>query len=563
MPHEKDMDSLMERLRQYKDYYDSWRQEAEKAEEFYEGEFAITRPKGVRPIIPPTARRAIELATTELITDAATVHRRRDDHSEKQRGWDDKIERGFQNWLLDQEEYHQTPVLHDAGKMLLRRGVTFFAGPFFNATTGEIWTEAYDPLLVFIEPGPEPREAFIDAEMTVAEWEQTLEKYGPEATFDRKDRSPISIIRAIQWYHYDRGQPFCEYAAWVEGDQEFAVGPRRLAYPYLPIDAVASGWGSKALGSDPKQQWVSLIDAGVRDLLVAEAEMFTILSAYGRQVVWNRYRLPPNVALPEKFAIEIEPNSITFNVPEQLVPFDVTPLPREVSDHFERVRFLVGEFLFQPILAGQRQPNVGTATGLALLSTRARRKFNPPIRLLQAGVSRLLARLGKLLVNIDAITRSRNTFTWRGADVSSFMFDEDFSMEVDLSVRDDEERRLLITQGISLDGKIPQRMQWEVFYGIENYTAARNEWLQDRFLAGEAFMNDIAMEYTAQVEAAKAEKTGKQGDRAAEAGKQNQPSSLRQLAEAFRVNRTGFPGRQPETVEGLSARADELGIPRF
>lgn len=546
----EDKATLSARFEQYKDYYAELYAEIEAAESFYNLEFAITKPEDQAPIIPPNAHKDVDSAVNELITDTPKVRRRREGHSEAQKRDDDSIEAALQNFLLDLEEYLEAPVLHESAKSQFVQGGVVFAGPFWNKESERAWFEPYDLGNVLMEPGPEPREGFVHMKLTVSEMEQLAIRDPKLGAFTKGDRKETDEVTLVRWYSFDPATGKGEQAAWIDDENDFLQAPGVLGYPYLPLDIVSTGWGRMVLGTPPAKKYVGMLDKGARDLYRSQAEMFTMLQSHAGQQVWGIYKAPPGTDFAEDFKIFTTPNTTTRDWPAGLEHREMDPLSPAVEAHFERLNSMVSRQVYNPVLAGERIKGVTTATGQLALTGRARRHFYPPLRFLRAGVSRVLYKMGLLIEMATDIWGDDFAFEWRGAKLTKAMYHGDYSVEVELLAEDEEERRIKVAEGTALEGKLPQRMIWEDYYGIENYAAALEDWLTERIVASEQWMQSVLAAFGQAGAAEEAQgSTGRQG---------GQP--LQELATAFRAARTGFPQTQPGTVEGV---AGQLQAPRM
>ena len=555
MPELSELSELKQRFDAYASHYETWYERMRAAKKYYDLDFGadIVKPPDTPERIPPTARTRVETAVIEMVTDTPIVRRRRAGHTQQQDAHDDDIEAALQAFLLDREEYLATPVLHEAAKYQMGwGGAVIFAGPFFNLAEKIIWFDAYNPLTVYMEPGASPREGFIHIEMTAAELEQ-LASESPIGEWEREHRKPTDKVTLVQWYSYrdEKG----EYAAWLKDEAEFLVAPRPSGYPYLPLDIVYSGWGQRGIGTTPEDAAVPMLNKGAQTLIVNEAEMFTVMAAAAGQQVWGRYRKPQGVVLPQNFTISTLPNSVT-EMPPEIEPLETPGLSPEVSRHFDLVESLIDDALFSRVLAGERQPGVGTATGLTLLASRARRRFYPPIRLLQAGLSRVLLKVGLLVHHLNE-THVQDSFEWRGCELADKLYHDDYTVEVQLLSEDEEERRIKRAEGVALDGKIPRRIIWQDYYGIENYAEAFEDYVFEKLVDSDAFLNSLVQEYGLRAQAKKVEE-----------GRERQEQlggrvAMDEMAGMYRAARQGFVPTQTGTPEGVAQAVQQprqLGV---
>lgn len=550
MPNET-IEDLGARLLRYEDHFRTLYGEMETAKEFYDLKFSFDKPDELTySFIPPTAHTSVDDAANELITENPRVRRRREGHNEAQEHDDDGIEAALQAFLLDVEEYLQSPVLHEAGKLQIGRGGVALVGPLWNMKSERVWFEAYDFLTVLPEPGPEPREVFLRLEMTVAEFEQLAARDARFQEFDRESRKETDKVKFVQWYSYEPGESNGRYAAWIEGGGEFLKKPGPSGYPYLPVELIPSGWGQATVGVSPEDTYVSLLDTGEQSLLRAEAQMLTMLQSHAAEKVWERYRVPPGTQIPKDFQLSRVPGSISY-IPEVMQPFESPELSQAVEAHFLRVSGLLERHLVSPILSDQRPAGVTTATQHAMLTGRARRRFRPPVRLLQSGVARLLVKVGLLLRLATEIFGESFFFEWRGAKLFNKMYRDDYTVEVELLAADEEEQRVRVAEGTALDGKLPRRHIWENYYGIENFSAAYEDWQFEQIVESDEWRQSVNQVFQQVV--MEKERKGQQG------GTQT-PQPLEALARLFRAARPGFAPAQPGTVEGL---AGQVAAPRM
>lgn len=553
MADKEHIDDLKERFQRYETHYEGLYSEMREAEKYFRGKFEITKPKEVAAVIPPTARNKVETAVTEMLTDKPKVRRRRsDEDSEAQKKRNDQIEAGYQALLLDAEEYLQTPLLHEMGNLQMRRGSAVLYGPLYKLREHRIYYDALDPLSVYFEPGAWPREAFLHLSMTVAEMGQLAERYPLLSGFDPGNRHETEEITLVQWTKAPPPPAEGElpiagrYAAWVKDDKGFLAKPQSSGYPYLPFDPVYTGWGLRVLGAKAEDVAVSLIHPGTRPLLVNEAEMYTILTAAAGYETWGRYYTEEGQVLPDGFKVEYAPGSITSGVPAGgLKPFTSQPLSPAVPEHFARIYQLLQEAFFSAILAGQAQPGQRTATANAILSGNTRKKFFLPMRMLQGGVSRMLARTGVLMEFLSKAKGSEQLFVWRGNKISHTMFGGDYSVEVDLIAPDVQEERIKVAEGKTLVGILDERTILEEYLMQENASKVMRDKLFDRLVNSEAFLQGVLEAYQGQLQGSMRPVTvGANGN-----GNGQQPgATMERLSQMYRAAKTGF---QPEAAGGL------------
>ena len=553
MPDET-IEELHETYGDYETHYKGFYSAMTKAKQFYDLDFTIVKPPNVDAVKPPTARTRIDQAVQELITVNPKVRRRRLKETTTAQSHDDQIEKGLQAFLLNAEEYAQTPLLQEASKLQIMRGAAVFAGPFYDKIQNLCYFDVYDPLTVLIEPGAFPRQGFVHVSLTVAEMEQLSNRVARLKGFDRKTRKSTDEIEFVQWWKYEAGEDgklvSGRYAAWIKDDEDFVCSPTPSGYPYLPLDMVWSGWGQRHLGSKPEETGISLLHGGAQTLLQAEAEGFTMQQANALSSTWGRYKARAGIPIAKDFAIDTAPNSITFDWPEGLEPIEVEGLPAEAGAHLDRVERRLDETLYSRILQGQRQPGVTTATAYSILTGRSRRRFDPPMRHLQAGGARLLLKVGQLLqflTDMPGSEAEEKKFTWRGVDLEAKLYEGDLTVELDLAAEDDEERRLKIAEGVSLWDKMDHRYIGEEYFGRENWTEAEEQMAFEAIIHSQQFV-DVVLELFVGI----AQK--RQADQQTEAAAEADTGTLNRLGSAFRAARTGTPPTQPGTVESAAAR---------
>lgn len=562
MPLDIDTSKLRDRFRHYEGYYASHYANMRKAKAHYDLNFSITKPPKTEKFIPPTGRTRTDIAVDQLITDSPKVHRHRDAHDEHGKKADDAIELALQGFLLEAEEYLQSPPLYEASQFQMQRGAAVLGGPFYDVDEGRTWFDVYDPLTVLMEPGASPREGFLHITLTVAEMEQLAQQYDRFSRFVRGTRTPTHEIKLVQWWSWDsathqtdKGQRKSgQYAAWINEDTGFLHELADSGYPYMPLDVVGTGWGVRALGVKPEENFIPLLHQGARDMLVAEAEMFTMLHAYASQVVWNRYKAGPGTTLPANFQIDPLPNSITFDWATDLVPLDIVPMPREVAEGLGRINAYLDDTLFSRILAGQRQPGVTTATAYAMLTGGSRKKFRSPMRFLQGGTARLLLRLGYLVDYLTVNAKVAPVFKWRGAKLDRAMYGDDFTVEVDLMAEDDEERRLKIAEGQSLKEILSERELYEDYAGRENFTGSRRERMLDNVMNSDWF-NQLLGQVTQMAVQGRLE--ARQQESQARQTPVDETQVMDRFAQMFRAAKTGNAPGGLGPVEGAAQGAGQ------
>ena len=552
-------EDLNARYRRYGGYYSNLFKEMTAAETFYKGLFEVSVPEKVEPVRPPTARTRLDVAVTELITDSPKVFRRRSHHTERQKALDDQIELALQAFLLDSEEYLQTPTLHEAGRMQFLRGMAVLLGPLVDLSgdTARVYYEACDPFTVCFEPGARPREAFLHCKVTVAEMEQLVDQYKIK-NFRRGSRSDITELTLVQWFtRPGASEKQGVKAVWLAEEEGFLVPPGKSGFRYLPLEPIYSGWGSRTMGAKPEDVAVSLLHSGVRSLLKNESELFTLLTSAAKNAVWGHYMLPPGQELPEGFEIEWTPGSITQGVPP-IVPFPHDPLPPETGNQFNLIQSMLDDALFTRMLAGQRQPGVSTATGIQILTNRARRRFYPPLRLMQAGISRLLFKVGLLTETLTELGVS--TLSWRGFELTNAMYQGDYSVEVDLAAEDEEERRIRAAEGVALDGKITRERIWRDYFGIEDTSGEFKQWIKEKIHDSPAYIDSIIQMYGLLLSGKKTEAAEKMRGMSQEYQREMGPgTAMDRLSSVYRQAKLGFAPTQPGTLGGTVQQMRQLG----
>ena len=567
MADKEHIDDLKERYARYEQHYEGLYAEMREAEKYYRGKFEIVKPKEVAAVIPPTAYTKVQTAITEMITDQPKVRRRRnegDTEAEKRRN--DLIEAALQAFLLDCEEYLQTPLLHELGNLQMRRGMAITYGPLYNKRQRRLYYDSLDPLNVYLEPGQWPREAFIHLTMPSAEMEQLAERYPKLRDYDPGSRHETEEVTLIQWYKAppvpEEGEKLVSgrYAAWIKDDKNHIAKPQPSGYPFLPLDSIYTGWGLRTLGAKVVDIAVGLIHPGTRPLLTAEAEMFTLLTSAAGYETWGRYYTEQGQVAPTDFKIDYAPGSVTRDVPPGgLHLFSSQPLSPAVADHFARLYQMLQEAFFSAVLSGMPPTGQRAATAFAILTGNSRKKFYLPMRMLQAGVSRMLYRLGTMMEFLSEVEGFEQVLEFRGNKISHSMYGGDYSVEVDLMAPDIQEQRVRVAEGKTLVGLLDERTILEKYLMEENASAVQRALQLDKLKNSEVFLNSVMKGYLGYLDE-RAGSASKPFGGTGEAGPQG--DVMARLAEVMRAAKTGFSPTQPQELgAGVAAvqQARQLG----
>ncbi len=475
-----DLDKVQERYRNLLEYYGGLRSRWDEDEHYYKGDFEFTLPDTANKIVPATGRNAIDIPSTHLITEKPMVKRRRELRGVKEAEEEDDVESFCMAFLKYNERMAETPPLHDAGKFQFLRGQAILLGPLFNLKAWQagkerfLWYDAVDPKIVLMEPGPYPREVFLVYEVTAAEAEQLAERHTEFKGFEIGTRRNIDRVTLVQWYGFTSPKDkICWKGAWDDGLEHgstWITSPKPSGYPYLPVGRIYSGYGLRSLGADPKDVSVSILNEQFKSLLKDQAFAISVCSSVMGISAWERYKLPPELAATLGLLMKVDyaPGSVSW-IPPEAIRIDAPEVPAAVLQYYGYLQGLLEEASFSGVIGGQRPTGVDTASGLAILSGQARLKFGPPLRLLQAGVGRMLGKVGLLMGALEDIMGEPVTFEIEGRRVTSRQWQDDFGLEVDLLAEDPEDANMRITRGLTLWGKMSERKIHADFFRNENY----------------------------------------------------------------------------------------------
>ncbi len=466
---------LTTRKTQLERYYNPLTGRWKEDEAYWNGTFQFTVPKDTVKIYPATGRNAIDVPANHIITTKPKIKRRRDVHTAAEQIKDDRIE-GFLLALVQaMEQNNPTPPLHEVVRFQLLRGMGIVLGPFFNGDKWEngedgwIWFDSEDPVCVLMPPGPNPSQVFLTYEMTVDEAEQKADEDEDYREFKRNNRPLTEKVKITQWYGFEtKKSRFCSKAIW-ENDSEWIAAPKKTMYRYLPAERIYSGYGLRSRTASIETIAESILNAQVKSLLEGEAQAVTKMDSYMANAIWGRLRAPTQ-ALADQTTVT-GPNSISI-IPLEVEPWLQEQMPNTILQYVSDVRGMLSEALFSGVVQGQRPAGVNTASGLAILSGSARLKFGPPLRMLEDGLGRTLAKVG-LLVNTVGQLIEETEFECRGHKVRTSDWGSDYSVLVELMAEDPEEQRLKVVQGLQIlaqKAMSPEKVHAD-YFGNEDFWA--------------------------------------------------------------------------------------------
>lgn len=473
-------------------YYRDLRRRWEEDEDYYEGRFKVPLPAGmIHKPVPGTGRNAVDIPSQQIITDAPIVKRRRDVHGKRAQGHDDRVEAFDRAILSEMENSAATPPTHEATRQALLRGMTWLTGPFIhadklaNGDPGWITWDVEDPINVLAEPGEDPSEVFIQYKTTVAEMLQMAGKDETFSGFRADGRKPTEEIDVIKWYGYDQKDAgerseWVSYAWWEKGKKVWISSPKETSYKYIPFIPVYSGYGRRASGAKPEQVAVSILNMQVKSMLVEQSAAFGRLGGAVAASVWGQWSAPDeNTA--QQVVLSGEPLAVMI-VPPGVTRVEAPPPAQAAVQYLQMVNEELERTLFSGVIRGERPTGVGTAAGLAILSGQARLKFGPPLRLLQAGLAKLLWRVGPIL---ETLTKAGNTeFEIAGHTITLADFGGDYAVEVQLMTEAPEDRDRKVTLGMQLQKAqaMPEEDIYNDYYGKENYRLALKKRMKEKVL---------------------------------------------------------------------------------
>lgn len=565
MPDEQsrtDLDYLKEQLRHLEDHYSALRSRWPDDQRYYDGEFEVSIPDGGNKVVPGTGRNAVDVPAQHIVTDKPLVKRRRDAHSARSKEDDDDVEKFLMAFLAENDEQAETPSLHEATKYQLLRGEAGLIGPFFSQGRWKrgdpdwLWYDAVDPVNLLLEPGPQPRQGFLRYDLTVAEMEQLAIRDKRFEAFDARNRRSTEVLTLVEWYGFARPRDaVCHYAAWEERAYDWIIPPKPSGYPYLPLDRVYSGFGIRSRGADPKQLSQSIFTKQVKDLLEDECYALSVASSVMGAATWERYSIPPGMPTDGIF-LDYMPGSLSY-IPETMRRIEPSVIPTAALEHLANVKRALEEALFSGVISGQRPAGVDTASGLAILSGQTRLKFGPPLRLLQAGVGRLLRKLGLLLFYLGQFHEVRE-FSLRGRRIRPAQWHSDYAVQVQLLAEDPEERNGRVALGNTLQGKLSRRRIAEEYYGVESWSEDLEEQLYEGLVLGDAMKRTLE-EYVSLQKGGEQAQPDSGPDMGGLAGLQAQAANMR-ASRPWAPQMPGLPG-SPEALAGQSQEMLMAGMP--
>lgn len=469
---------LEERLSQLQTYYSTLHARQRDDDAYYRGEYKVVMPADAHKSVPPTCQIAVDTPKDHLVTDKPIVKRRREPGGKREKAHDDKVEAFDMAWLQEQEQESTSPPLHDGTKLQIGRGGVAIAGPFYDVLKhkrGEpmyAWIEVWDMLHVFADPGPEPRQVFLELEYSVAEFLQEVRRDGRLRGWRREGRKHDEKVTIVRWWGYDDygdddGDDVL-FACWETGRQEWACEPESWGRSYVPVEMIPSGWGIATPGAMPEDVYVSIFTKPVRSMIESECLAYSQCESAMGITSWGRYEAE-TAAIADQLDVKFAPGTVSL-VPIGARRAEAEVLPAASVQFLSIVDHQLERGLFSGIIQGTKPQGVDTASQTAILSGQARLKFDSPLRQMKAGMARVMYKLHQMIADVqEAAGEKPVEFSCRGRTITKADFGDDYSVQVDLPADDPEERNVRITNGIRLDGKINRKVQSEDYFGRENF----------------------------------------------------------------------------------------------
>jgi len=552
-------------------YYGGLRKRWLEDEAYYEGEFLVPLPKGMghKPV-PGTGRNAVDIPAQQIITDDPMVRRKRDAHGERAQGHDDKVEAFYKALLARAEHTASTPPTHEATRQALLRGMTWLTGPFIHADrlkagdSNWITWDIEDPTEVLAEPGDDPSEVFITYETTVAEMLQKARKNQLFAGFRSEGRSLTDNVTVIKWYGYDQTESgdwdeWVSYAWWEKEKQEWIRAPIKTIYRDIPYIPVYSGYGRRSSGAKPEQVAVSILNKQVKSMLVEQSAAFGRLGGAVAASVWGQWAAPDETTASQ-VVLSGDPLTVMI-IPPGVTRIEAPPPAAGAVQYLQMVNEELERTLFSGVIRGERPTGVGTAAGLAILSGQARLKFGPPLRLLEAGLSKLLSRVGPILETLTKLGNEQ--FEIDGHTIKISDFGGDYSADVKLMTEAPEDRDRKVALGLQLlqSERFPEEDIYADYFGKENYRLALKKRMKEKVLLSDEVAQLVkeGVGLARQVALAKMQRDSEQGQ-GGFAGGVDMLASMNAQARQLRATQPGTMGQveQPGSFQDMVSAQNQM-----
>lgn len=272
----------------------------------------------LEPVLPPTARRAIDEGVDHILyTPRIKVPRRPvDEESTREQNIAEKKRSFLSAWWAQQGLAYNVlgdgrkPLLSE-GRICVRHGVDWARIPniddFDNRAAyrreldklgreGFLWTEQLLPNeSVYEDPANhrDPRYVYVQYDI-LRDQAQALFPGSKAASVVKGD--PFETVTYTEYWSYDRIKQTGEFVQWVENN---VVKSGKNPYTYVPIAIDDSGFGQIHLGAKPEQKFVGMTQF-MDSIFVAEARQMTSMEAVAEMGAFpmiKRYNTDPSKEL--------------------------------------------------------------------------------------------------------------------------------------------------------------------------------------------------------------------------------------------------------------------------
>jgi hypothetical protein len=452
------MDSSKDKLRikfeQLKGIHSIYHRQIDKNRRYYEMEFGIdvvpeaAQDRGFVPVIPPTARQAIDEAADHILTTPKVKIPVRPTESETTTAQDiAEKKRKFMTVWWRQIGHRSNPIgdgrkiLLNEGKICLKKTLRWDLIPDKDDKEYEkilkglgkyefLWDlELLDNKTVYEDPvnHRDPQYVFVHYEIFVEEAKRLF----PEATGTWTDRDDYDKVEYLEYWsapkfaadgEWENGK----YIQWIEQDR---VHDDDNPYPYIPIAIEDSGYGTIQKLSKVEQKYKGFSEFS-HSIFVAQARQWSAMEAVAELTAFSPI-ITRNLDEAKAAVLQLGPGEIwsldgSPDDPEREdIEFpQLPPIPITVPQMIQLTDRAANSTLKMDILGGLPQTGVDTATEADQNVRNATAKLASPVSALE----RLAAKISRwVLMDIHLVLE---------APVTLYGVTSDDPGEINLTTRD-------------------------------------------------------------------------------------------------------------------------------
>ena len=357
------------------------------------------------PVLPPTARRAIDEGVDHILyTPRIKVSRRpADEESTREQDIAEK-KRGFLNaWWAQQSLIFNVlgdgrkPLLSE-GRICVRHGIDWARVPSLDkfksraayrreldklGREGFLWTEQLLPNeSVFEDPANhrDPRYVYVQYDILRDQAQALFPDVKAKSVVEG---DPYEKVKYTEYWSYDRVKQEGEFVQWVDND---VVKDGKNPYSYVPIAIDDSGFGQIHLGALPEEKFVGMTQF-MDTIFVSEARQMTSMEAVSEMGAFpmiKRYNTDPTKEL------QTGPGEVQDlegpkggNESEEIEFLQFPEIPLMVLQTMAKTSEIANGVLKLDVLGGIAVPGVETAAESTANIKNASAKLGGPVAALE------------------------------------------------------------------------------------------------------------------------------------------------------------------------------------